>query len=119
MRILRLAESLPHGRSSDTIARQLLRAGTSVGANYRSAARAKSKADFVAKMGIVEEEADETVYWMELLLDLSLVKPQAIEGLLKEAQELVAIAVASQKHSPRAHRAQDVRPTTGPLRLLC
>jgi four helix bundle protein len=74
-----------------------MRAGTSVGANYRASARAKSKADFIAKMCIVEEEADETIYWMELILDAALVKPAAIEGLLKEADEIVAIAVASQK----------------------
>jgi four helix bundle protein len=99
---MRLAESLPRGRSSETIARQLVRSGTSVGANYRAAARAKSKADFVAKMGIVEEEADESAYWMELLLDTSLVKPKAVGDLLHEAEELVAIAVSSQ-NTARGH----------------
>jgi len=69
LRIVRLVESLPKTRTADVIGRQLLRCGTSVGANYRAACRARSRADFAAKMGIVEEEADETVYWIELLVD--------------------------------------------------
>ncbi len=66
--IIRLVGGLPRGRIADVLGRQLLDAGTSVGANYRSACRAKSPADFISKMGIVEEEADETIYWMELLI---------------------------------------------------
>ena len=68
LRVIRLVESLPRGRTADVIGKQLLRSGTSVGANYRSACRAKSPADFISKMGIVEEEADESLYWMELLI---------------------------------------------------
>src|SRR5512143_2244889 len=66
--IIRLVEGLPRGRTADALGRQLLDAGTSVGANYRAACRAKSPADFISKMGIVEGEADETIYWMELLV---------------------------------------------------
>jgi len=69
LRIIKLIESLPSGKSADVIGKQLLRCGTSVGANYRASCRAKSQADFIAKMGIVEEEADESIYWMELLVE--------------------------------------------------
>jgi four helix bundle protein len=92
---MRVVEALPRGRSADVIARQLTKAGTSVGANYRAACRARSNADFIAKMSIVEEEADETIYWMELLADAGLLKKAAIEPLLQEARELLAITVAS------------------------
>jgi four helix bundle protein len=92
---IRLVESLPPGRSPETLGRQLLRCATSVGANYRSACRAKSRADFVAKMAIVEEEADEASYWLELLVDTGLVRPHAVGDLRREAEELLAIAVAS------------------------
>src|SRR5262245_33129291 len=74
MRIIRLVERLPNTRTADVIGRQLLRSGTSVGANYRSACRARSPAEFCAKMGIVEEEADESGYWIELLVESGLVK---------------------------------------------
>ena len=67
--IIGLVDDLPKGRTAEVIGRQLLRSGTSVGANYRAACRAKSAADFIAKMGIVEEEADECIYWTELLAD--------------------------------------------------
>ena len=71
--VIRLCESLPKGKRADVIGRQLLRCGTSVGANYRAACRARSAAEFVAKMGIVEEECDECLYWMELLVEAGLV----------------------------------------------
>ena len=95
LRVMRAVEALPRGRSADVIARQLTKAGTSVGANYRAACRARSNADFIAKMSIVEEEVDETVYWMELLADAGLLKKAAIDPLLQEARELLAITVAS------------------------
>nr|HID12468.1 four helix bundle protein [Anaerolineae bacterium] len=69
MRVIRLAESLPRGQTAAVVGRQLLRSATSVGANYRAACRAKSTADFISKMGTVEEEADESLYWMELLVE--------------------------------------------------
>ena len=95
LRVIRAVESLPRSRTAEVIARQLLRSGTSVGANYRAACRARSKADFIAKMSIVLEEADESVYWMELLVQAGLVSQRRIASLLDEANQLVAIAVSS------------------------
>jgi four helix bundle protein len=95
LRVIRLVESLPKGRTAEVIGRQLLRAGTSVGANYRAACRAKSTADFISKMGTVEEEADESLYWMELLVEAGIVQSDKLDALMKEADELVAITVAS------------------------
>ena len=95
LRIIKLVESLPHDRTCDVLGKQLLRAGTSVGANYRAACRARSTADFISKLGIVEEEADESGYWMELLVDANKIKLTKISALLTEAGELTAIAVAS------------------------
>ena len=77
------------------IGRQLLRSGTSVGANYRAACRAKSAADFISKMGTVEEEADESLYWMELLIEAEIAKSVKLEPLMNEADELLAITVSS------------------------
>lgn len=93
--VIKLVESLPSDRVSNVLGNQLLRSGTSVGANYRSATRAKSPADFVAKMGIVEEEADESAYWTDLLEVSGRLKPVVARPLIKEAGELTAIAVAS------------------------
>jgi len=93
--VIRLVETLPPGKTADVIGRQLLRSGTSVGANYRAACRAKSPADFIYKMGIVEEEADESGYWMELLVESGKLKPGEPVALIKESSELVAISVAS------------------------
>jgi four helix bundle protein len=84
-------------RISDVIGKQLMRSGTSVAANYRSSCRARSKADFISKMGIVEEEADESLLWMELLVESEVVKEKSVEPLIKEADELVAIIVSSIK----------------------
>ncbi len=95
LRIIHLVESLPPSKTADVIGRQLLRCGTSVGANYRASCRARSAADFISKMGIVEEEADESIYWVELLVESGLVKRGRVEGLLEEADELVAIVVSS------------------------
>jgi four helix bundle protein len=95
LRVIRLTESLPRGQTAAVIGRQLLRSGTSVGANYRAACRAKSTADFISKMGTVEEEADESLYWMELLVEAGIVEAKKVESLMKEADELVAITVAS------------------------
>jgi four helix bundle protein len=97
LRIIRLVESLPKGRTSDVIGRQLLRSGTSVAANYRAACRARSTADFISKMGIVEEEADETIFWMEILVDTKIMEKKLLSDLMNEADELLAIFVASIK----------------------
>jgi four helix bundle protein len=97
LRIIKLVESLPKTRTSDVIGRQLLRSGTSVAANYRSSCRTRSNADFISKMGIVEEEADESLLWLELLVESGVVKEKSVELLMKEADELVAIIVSSIK----------------------
>ena len=102
LRIIGLVEVLPKERTADVIGRQLLRSGTSVGANYRSACRAKSTADFISKMGIVEEEADESLFWMELLIESGIVPASKLESLTKEADELLAITVASIKTARKA-----------------
>jgi len=95
--VIELVEMLPKDKICEILSRQLVRAATSVGANYRAACRGKSRADFIAKMGIVLEEADETVYWMELLMAAKKVSPEKIRDLSKEAEEFVAIAVLSIK----------------------
>jgi four helix bundle protein len=88
---------LPKSRAAEVIGRQLLRSATSVGANYRAACRGKSTADVIAKLAIVEEEADETFYWMELLVESGLVPAARIEELMHETNELIAMTVASIK----------------------
>jgi four helix bundle protein len=97
LRIIHLVEALPKTRTADVIGKQLLRCGTSVGANYRASCRAKSQADFVAKMGIVEEEADDTIYWIELLIESNLVGKDRVANLLDEANQIVSITVSSIK----------------------
>ena len=103
--IIKLVESLPKDEVSRVLGRQLLRSGTSIGANYRAACRSKSAADFISKMGTVEEEADESGYWMELLVESEKATPAKLSALMKEADELTAIAVASittaRKSEPR------------------
>ena len=96
-RVIRLVESLPKGRTADVIGKQLLRCGTSVGANYRSACRGKSRADFIAKMGIVEEEIDESIYWMEMIIEVGLLPGKRLSDLMNEAEEILAITVSSIK----------------------
>ncbi len=97
LEIVKFVYSLPREKISDVLGRQLLRSGTSVGANYRAACRAKSTADFISKMGIVEEEADESIYWMELLIGGGIVNANSLESLMKEADEILAITVSSMK----------------------
>jgi len=92
---IRLCQSLPRSQASTVITRQLLRSATSVGANYRAVCRARSTADFVSKLGIVLEEADETLFWLELLIESGAAHPEKATALLKEADELVAIFVTS------------------------
>ncbi len=92
---MHLVNMLPKGKTTDVIGRQLLRSGTSVGANYRAACRAKSSADFISKMGTVEEEIDESLYWMELLVEASLISEQSLDRLMGESREILAITVTS------------------------
>ena len=101
LRIVKVTQSLEGDWISRTMGHQLLRSGTSVGANYRAASRARSPAEFRSKMGIVLEQADETAYWMELLIDSQIVKPEKLQPLLQEANELVAISVSSINTSRR------------------
>ncbi len=91
LRVIRLFRSLPDSKQAQIIGTQLLRSGTSVGANYRAVCRSRSRADFIAKLGVVIEEADESAYWLELLIDTGVVKEEMLDSLLKEAQELTAI----------------------------
>jgi four helix bundle protein len=95
LRVMRLHSALPRREQARIIGKQMLRSGTSVGANYRAACRARSKAEFVAKLGIVLEEADETVFWLELLQESSLVSAQKLAPLVQDARELTAIFVTS------------------------
>ena len=97
LRTIRLCASLPRNREGDVIGRQLVRSGTSVGANYRAACKSRSQAEFIAKMGIVEEEADESAYWIELLISAGLTTQEKASALHAEALELVAIAASSRK----------------------
>ena len=93
--VIKLVEKLPRNMVNEVLGKQLLRSGTSMAANYRSAARAKSAADFIAKMGIVEEEADESVLWADLLEASARISSAEARPIMKEAGELTAIAVAS------------------------
>ena len=95
LEVIRFCEGLPKDETSRILGRQLLRSGTSVGANYRAACLAKSKPAFISKMGDVLEEADESGFWVELLIDAGKVDPRPAASLLNEAKELVAITISS------------------------
>jgi four helix bundle protein len=97
LRIIRLVEALPAKPSSKAIGGQLVRCGTSVGANYRAACRGRSPAEVIAKLGIVEEEADETLYWMELLIEAGLIAEPQLKPLMNETGEILAMTVCSIK----------------------
>jgi four helix bundle protein len=97
IRVVELFRSLPKTEEARVIGRQLLRSGTSVAANYRAVCRARSKAEFVAKMGVVVEEIDETVFWLEMTVESRIVDQRSLDGLLTEANELLAIFAASQR----------------------
>ena len=97
LRILKLINALPKTMERRSIGNQLVRSGTSVGANYRAACRARSKAEFISRLGTVEEEADESAFWLEIIIEHGLLRKHRVEDLLKEANELVAIMVASRK----------------------
>ena len=101
LRILKLVDALPKTTAGRALASQIVRSGTSVAANYRAACRAKSPADFIAKMGIVEEEADETLFWLELLEESGLVSVAKLTAIKQEANELIAITVTSIKTARR------------------
>jgi len=103
--VVTLVEHLPAGRTADVIGKQLLRSGTSVGANYRAACRARSRREFVAKMGIVEEEADESQFWLDLLIARGATDTDRAAVLRHEANQIVAITVSSIRTARRAPRS--------------
>ena len=95
--IIKQVDKLPRSLATDVIGKQLIRSGTSIGANYRAACRAKSTPDMINKMKIVEEESDETEYWLELLVEAEIVPQNQIAGIYKETDEILAMTVASIK----------------------
>jgi four helix bundle protein len=101
VRIVRLYRSLPYRTDAQVLGKQLIRSGTAVAANYRAACRARSKAEWVAKIGVVVEEADETLFWLEMLMDCEIVAPGKLQALIKEGHELSAIFTAS-RHTARS-----------------
>lgn len=106
VRVIKLVNALPSRRTAQIMGGQLLRSGTSVGANYRAACRARSTADIIHKLAIVEEEADESLFWMELLVEAELMRKGRLDSLMREANEIIAMVVASLK---TLRRKQQVR----------
>ncbi len=111
LRILKLVDALPRSPAGRAISNQLVRSGTSIGANYRAACRSRSRAEFAAKLGIVAEEADETIYWLELIRDGNLLPANKLEEVLKEADELTAIFTAGRRTSSR-NQTSNTKPQT-------
>jgi four helix bundle protein len=105
VRAIRVIDTLPPGTASWVLGKQLVRSATSVGANYRSARRARSTSEFIAKLGIAEEEADESIYWMQMLIQADLVDAPRLTALMQEAEELLAIIVASIRTAKRRRDA--------------
>jgi four helix bundle protein len=97
LHVMKLVAALPNSVHGRAIGGQLVRSGTSVGANYRAACRGRSKSEFIAKLGTVEEEADESAFWLELIIEGGLLEKKLVEPLLHEANELVAIMAASRR----------------------
>jgi len=105
LRIFKLVGALPQTIQGRAVAAQLIRSGTSVAANYRAACRARSKPEFVAKLGVVEEEADETAFWLELIIETELLRAAKVKPLLNEASEIVAIMASSKKTAVKSQIA--------------
>ena len=112
LRCIKLASSFPRGPVGDTIGRQLIRAGTGSAANYHAACSARSHADFVNKLGIVEEETDESVFWIEFSPDAGLARRERVESLLSEGRQILAIVIASEK-TAKARNARTTKRRTG------
>ena len=102
LRIIKLVAALPKTLAGRTIGGQLVRSGTSVAANYRAACRARSKVEFISRLGVVEEEADESALWLELIMESQLMKKALVEPLWKEADEIVAIMTSSRKSAAQS-----------------
>jgi four helix bundle protein len=105
LRIFKVVGALPQTIQGRAVAAQLIRSGTSVAANYRAACRARSKPEFVAKLGLVEEEADESAFWLELIMETNLLSATKVEPLLSEASEIVAIMASSKKTATKSQIA--------------
>jgi four helix bundle protein len=106
LRVLKLVAALPNNVQGRAIGSQLIRSGMSVGANYRAACKARSRAEFVAKIGIVEEEADESVFWMELIIESGMLQEKLVESLLLEGRQLAAIMARSRITAARSLKGQ-------------
>jgi four helix bundle protein len=106
LRVIYLVEALPQTRTADVIGKQVLRSATSVGANDRAACRAKSTADLIAKLSIVEEEADETLYWLEIIVEAGIVSADKLTSLMQETTEILAMTVASIKTLREKHKSK-------------
>jgi four helix bundle protein len=102
VRVVRLYKSLPFSADAQVLGKQLLRSATSVAANYRAACRARSRAEWIAKIGVVVEEADESMFWLEMLSDCGVVAPAKLKELVKEANELTALFTASRQTARKA-----------------
>ena len=107
LRVICLSQSLPHTREADVLARQLMRSGTSVAANYRAACVARSLAEFKSKLSIVIEECDESIFWMEMLVDGSFIKKELLESLVQEATELLYIFSTARKNAGASKTLSD------------
>ena len=97
IRVIRMVEALPNGTAADVIGRQIVRSASSVGSNYRAACRAKSTPDMIHKLKIVEEEADETLFWLEVLIESDLLPESRLQNLMQETDEVLAMTIASIK----------------------
>jgi len=97
LRVIHMSEALPLTRAAGVIDNQILRSATGMASNYRAAGRSRSKAEFIAKLGVAIEEPDETVFWLELLRDSGIIKPTKLESMLDEANQLLAIFTASRR----------------------
>ena len=95
--IIKLCRKLPNNREGRLIGDQIFRSGTSVASNYRAACRARSTAEFISKLSIVEEEADETLFWLKIIDEMEILKKESLDSLMKESDEIIAIIVASIK----------------------
>jgi four helix bundle protein len=111
LRVVRMVEALPPSQAAGVIGRQVLRSATSVGANYRAACRAQSPRDLIRKLKIVEEEADETLYWLELLIESGIVERVRLAGLIDETNQVLAMTVASLKTLRKNHIYKPRRPS--------
>ena len=110
LRILKLVAALPDTAQGRTVSYQLTKSGTSVGANYRALCRARSGAEFISKVGTVLEEADESAFWLELIIEGELLRPQKVQSLLDEANELVRIMASSRRTASLNERRKKSRP---------